>query len=186
MDLQETLRLHRLWVLGDPGGKRADLSCANLSCANLYRANLSCANLYSANLSGANLSCANLSSANLYRANLSGANLSGANLYCANLYRADLSGAKLSGAKLNWSAHAALSEILYVAAKNNIRRQMLAAFIGRKTEWCWVQFSKLKHPDRNWAIRTLAVCVRPNDGAPAIIRSVHNRMKKAKSRRKAA
>ena len=61
--LQEVLRLHGLWLAGDPAGERANLSRANLS---------------GANLSGANLSGANLSRANLSRANLSGANLSGA------------------------------------------------------------------------------------------------------------
>lgn len=47
-ELKEILELHRLWVIGDPKGVRADLSYANLSCANL-----SCANLRDADLSGA-------------------------------------------------------------------------------------------------------------------------------------
>jgi hypothetical protein len=81
--LQEVLRLHSLWLAGDPAGTRAnlsgaDLSGANLSGANLSGANLSGANLSGANLSGANLSRANLSGANLLRANLSWVNLSGA------------------------------------------------------------------------------------------------------------
>jgi uncharacterized protein YjbI with pentapeptide repeats len=64
-ELQEALRLHRLWLQDDPEGVRADLSGANLS---------------GADLSGAVLSKANLSGADLSWANLSGANLSGANL----------------------------------------------------------------------------------------------------------
>jgi hypothetical protein len=78
--LKNVLELHRLWVLSEPGGERADLSSANLS-----RAYLSGAYLSGANLSGANLSGANLSGADLSGANLSGANLSGANLSRANL-----------------------------------------------------------------------------------------------------
>ena len=55
-ELQERLRLHRLWLQGDKEGERANLYRANLSGADLSGANLSGANLYGANLSGANLS----------------------------------------------------------------------------------------------------------------------------------
>ena len=75
MDIQNILALHLLYLKGESGGHRA-----NLSGANLYRANLSGANLSGANLSGADLSGANLFGANLSRADLSRANLSGANL----------------------------------------------------------------------------------------------------------
>lgn len=57
-ELSEILSLHAKWLSDEPGGIRADLSCAylsgaNLSCAYLSRANLSCANLSCADLSGA-------------------------------------------------------------------------------------------------------------------------------------
>jgi hypothetical protein len=116
---KEILRLHALYLAGNPVGQRANLYRANLSGAdlyganlyraNLYRANLSGANLYGANLSGADLYGANLSGANLYGANLSGADLYGANLYGANLYGANLSGANLSGAKIDPLSAARLS-----------------------------------------------------------------------------
>ena len=123
-ELAEILNKHKMWLNGEAGGIRADLSLVNLSGANLYEAdlrgvdlslvNLSWAylrgadirgadlrgaNLNGANLSGANLheadlSLVNLSWANLSVANLSGANFSGANLYEADLYEADLHGAK--------------------------------------------------------------------------------------------
>jgi hypothetical protein len=80
MDIQEVLELHRKWVCGETGGKRA----------NLYGASLEGANLYGAYLKGASLEGANLYGANLYGANLKGASLEGANLY----------GAYLKGAKL--------------------------------------------------------------------------------------
>jgi hypothetical protein len=114
-ELQEALRLHRLWLEHDPEGVRANLSGASLCGASLYGANLREANLREANLSGAdlcganlrranlsevNLSEVNLRGANLSGANLSGANLSGANLSGANLREADLNGANLSGADL--------------------------------------------------------------------------------------
>jgi uncharacterized protein YjbI with pentapeptide repeats len=95
--LQEVLRLHKLWLQGNPGC-RANLSGANLRGANLRGANLSDANLSDANLRGANLRGANLRGANLSGANLSGANLRGADLRGADLRGADLRGADLRGA----------------------------------------------------------------------------------------
>jgi len=84
-NLTETLRVHALWLAGDPPGTRADLRGANLSDANLRGANLSDADLSGANLRGANLFDADLSGANLRGADLSGANLRGADLRGANL-----------------------------------------------------------------------------------------------------
>ena len=98
--LDEILRLHALWLKGQEGGKRANLSWANLNGANLNGADLSGADLSGANLRGANLRGANLSGANLSGANLRGANLSGANLSGADLRGANLSGADLSRAYL--------------------------------------------------------------------------------------
>ena len=114
MDLKKILEEHLLWLNGK-GGRRADLSGANLSDADLSNANLSgadlsganlcdadlrCADLIDANLSGADLSCANLFGTNLRCADLSNANLFGTNLRCADLIGADLSGADLSNANL--------------------------------------------------------------------------------------
>ena len=75
--LNSILNKHKMWLLNDPRGKRA----------NLYKANLRGADLRGANLIGANLR---------------GANLRGADLRGANLRGADLTGADLGGAKLDW------------------------------------------------------------------------------------
>ena len=40
--LKEILELHRMWLLSDPKGMRADLSSADLRCADLSYANLRC------------------------------------------------------------------------------------------------------------------------------------------------
>jgi hypothetical protein len=85
VNISQTLRLHTLWLAGDPAGVRANLIDANLSDANLNSANLSGANLSYANLRDANLSYANLSYAILSYADLRDADLSGANLRDANL-----------------------------------------------------------------------------------------------------
>jgi len=105
MYIQEILKNHKLWLIGE-GGHRADLSGANLSGADVSGANLSGANLYradvsGADLSGADVSDADLSRANLYRANLSGADLSRADVSDADLSRANLSGANLSDADVS-------------------------------------------------------------------------------------
>jgi hypothetical protein len=76
-ELNQILNKHKLWLRCE-GGKRANLSGANLRSADLSGANLSGANLRSADLSGANLRSASRIRANLSGANLSGANLSGA------------------------------------------------------------------------------------------------------------
>jgi len=62
-ELQEVLRLHRLWLDDEPEGVRADLRGADLRWANLHGANLRGANLIEANLRGANLIEANLQGA---------------------------------------------------------------------------------------------------------------------------
>ena len=108
--LNSILNKHKMWLLKDPEGERAnliraDLREANLREANLYKANLYKANLYKADLRGADLMGAELSGATLYKADLRGADLRGADLreaflYKANLYKADLRGANLRGADL--------------------------------------------------------------------------------------
>ena len=51
--IESILRLHRKWLMGDKGGKKADFSRANLCGANLDGASLDGASLYGANLDGA-------------------------------------------------------------------------------------------------------------------------------------
>ena len=104
--LKKILEKHKMWLNGEEGGERADLSGVNLREADLRVADLSGANLRGVDLSGAHLIGADLSEAdlicvNLYRANLNGANLSRANLSGANLRGVDLRSADLSGADLS-------------------------------------------------------------------------------------
>jgi hypothetical protein len=109
-ELNEILRLHKLWLEGKDGGakadlkgadlKGADLKGADLECADLKKAILADADLYEANLYRANLKWADLREANLSGANLKGADLKGAELECADLKGANLEGADLKGANL--------------------------------------------------------------------------------------
>ena len=132
-ELKNILDKHFKWLRGENGGKRANLSRADLSGANLSRANLSGANLSRANLSGANLFGANLSGANLFganlfRANLFGANLFGANLFRANLFEANLFEANLFGANLSGANYIEKAKNLFYP----IACPEIGAFVGWK------------------------------------------------------
>jgi len=111
-ELKRILADHALW-LGEDGGKRADLSYANLSGAKLREANLRWAHLIEADLRGAKLSYANLSEADLRGADLSKANLIEADLSGANLSYAHLSGTKLGGADLSYANLSGTTGIRY-------------------------------------------------------------------------
>ena len=74
-ELNEVLRLHKLWINHKAGGKRAYLAGANLTGADLRSANLRYADLIYADLTGADLA----------GADLAGADLAGANLYKTSL-----------------------------------------------------------------------------------------------------
>ena len=129
-EINEAVRLHGLWLVGNEKGVMADLSGADLSGANLSGANLSGADLSGANLSGANLSRANLSRANLSRANLSWADLSGA----------DLSGANLSGANgvkrcsVDWHGHGECGRKLTAVRIDKEDRYFCGCFVGTLEE----------------------------------------------------
>jgi hypothetical protein len=103
IELNEVIRLHRLWLDGDMNGVRADLSGADLSNANLTNANLRYADLHNANLRNADLSDADLRYADLHNANLRYADLHNANLRNADLSDADLRYADLSDANLRYA-----------------------------------------------------------------------------------
>ena len=95
-ELNKILSNHKLWLMDESNGIRA-----NLSGVDLEYANLDGADLRDANLSGADLRGADLRSANLWYADLRGADLRDASLGCADLGYADLGGANLGGADLS-------------------------------------------------------------------------------------
>lgn len=114
---------------------------------------------------------ANLRDANLSGADLRGADLRGANLGHADLWGTNLRGANLRDAILDWNSHTLLSEILRRSAGDSVERRMLSGLIAVSTDWCWDRFLSLEHPERAWAIAELAQWVRPDDGAPEVIRA---------------
>ena len=94
-ELNKILSNHKLWLMDESNGIRADLSGVDLEYADLDGADLR-----DANLSGADLRGADLRDANLWYADLRGADLRDASLGCADLGYADLGGANLGGADL--------------------------------------------------------------------------------------
>ena len=95
-ELNKILSNHKLWLMDESNGIRADLSGVDLEYANLDGTDLR-----DANLSGADLRGADLRSANLWYADLRGDDLRDASLGCADLGYADLGGANLGGADLS-------------------------------------------------------------------------------------
>jgi len=150
IDLTSVLEKHGKWLRNEKDGERADLRRANLS--------------------GADLSWADLCWADLLGANLLGANLRRADLSWADLRRVDLRWADLSRARLSWQSHALLSEILVRAAGDHVERRMLAGLVAVSVDWCWDRFLAIEHPQKQWAINELTKWVRPEDGAPQVIR----------------
>ena len=69
-ELNKILSNHKLWLMDEPNGIRADLKGANLSGANLWNADLRYADLSGADLRGADLRYAILEGANLSGADL--------------------------------------------------------------------------------------------------------------------
>ena len=135
--LNSILNKHKMWLLNDPKGERANLSGADLMGADLMGAYLAEANLMEANLMEANLIRANLREANLYKADLMEADLREAFLYKSNLYKANLSGANLSGADLRGAdlSGADLRGANHMGA-NLIRANLREADLGgAKLDW---------------------------------------------------
>ena len=75
MELQEVLRLHKMWISSECGGVRADLRGADLTGTNLRGADFRGADFRGASLTGADLRGPNLGGADLREADLRGANL---------------------------------------------------------------------------------------------------------------
>ena len=81
-ELNEIISNHKLWLMDESNGIRADLRHVDLKYANLYGDDLRYANLHGANLYGAYIEGANLGYANLRNANLGDANLRHTDLSC--------------------------------------------------------------------------------------------------------
>lgn len=156
-ELDNILKLHRMWLYGENGGQRANLSKADLSYtnlsdvilsgANLCFADLRFADLNGADLNNADLSYANLSDSSLNNTNLNNADLIGTNLRYADLSYANLNNANLSDAVLNYTdlRNAILSgaNLLYtltreISGYTVLAKQMDTTIKNRLTQY-WVE-----------------------------------------------
>ncbi len=158
--LQAILDDHKAW-LRDEDGKRAYLRGADLRGAYLRGADLRQADLRQADLRGAYLRGADLRQADLRRAYLRGAYLQGA----------DLQGADLQGATLSWQSHDLLAEILRRAAEGCPGRRMIAGLVLISQDWCWADFAKLEHSEKQWALKTLAKYIKPGEEIPELLQT---------------
>lgn len=136
VELEEILRLHKMWLAGVDGGERAvlrnaNLSGANLSGANLRRADLSEAAMDKAVMAEVDLTEADMSKANLGWANLRGAKMVRANLRGTNLSMTDLSRADLSGADLEYSCWPLWCGGLHVKTDRGIMAQLAYHFCSQ-------------------------------------------------------
>ena len=102
-ELKTILKKHMMWLNGENGGERADLSGSDLRWSDLSGSDLSGSDLSGSDLRGSVLSRSDLRGSDLSGSNLSGSDLSGSDLRWSNLRGSDLSGSDLSGSDLRWS-----------------------------------------------------------------------------------
>ena len=176
-EMEEIIKSHQHWLKNPNHGSRANLHNADLYYADLRNVNLSDADLRNVCLRNANLSYTDLRYADLRNSDLRNADLSYADLRNANLRYTDLRNANLSHIKISWNSHELLAELLWKAAGENVDRQMLSAFVGRKVTWCWDTFLNqfFDHPEKGWALTTLAGWIEEGDEAPAEIKAQANK-----------
>lgn len=163
----------------------ASLEGASLARVNLRRSNLRGADLASANLRNSDLRRANMRGVDLCRTDLRGAvmrgadldgadladtNLCGTDVRRVDLRRADLEDANLAGIIVDWSNRWLIAELLWRHSGENAAREQLAAWIIRKTDWCWPEWLASGHSELEWLLSTLATFVTPGDNAPTALR----------------
>ena len=138
-ELNEVLRLHKLWLRGDESGKRADLQDAELRGADLRDTDLQDADLQRADLRGADLRRANLQLADLQNADLQDADLQDADLQRADLrdtdlWDADLRDTDLRGADVDYSCWPLWCGSLGVQVDRRIAAQLAYHFCSLDCE----------------------------------------------------
>jgi len=149
MNINETLRLHKMWLEDKEDGIRADLSRANLICADLSGAGLICADFRGADLIGANLSHANLSGADLSYADLSDADLSHADLSDADLRCCIGNMIEVKSMQIDKWPVTYTSEVIQIGCQRhsidlwrNSDPRWIATLDKDATEW-WAKFGKI-------------------------------------------
>ena len=102
-ELKTILKKHMMWLNGENGGERADLSGSDLRWSDLSGSDLSGSDLSGSDLRGSVLSRSDLRGSDLSGSNLRWSDLSGSDLRWSNLRGSDLSGSDLSGSDLSGS-----------------------------------------------------------------------------------
>ena len=102
-ELKTILKKHMMWLNGENGGERADLSGSDLRWSDLSGSDLSGSDLSGSDLRGSVLSRSDLRGSDLSGSDLRWSDLSGSDLRWSNLRGSDLSGSDLSGSDLSGS-----------------------------------------------------------------------------------
>ena len=97
-EFNRILKLHELWINGDPHGKKADLRHTDLR-----KIDMRWVNMRGADMRGADMRWVNMRGADMREANMRGANMRRANMRGANMQGADMQGADMRGADMRWA-----------------------------------------------------------------------------------
>jgi hypothetical protein len=105
------------------------------------------------------------------------ANFEGCDLRRATFIDCALQGANFNRAKINWSCHALVAQIIENAAHERFRdfgdgpdadrralfieRLQVSGAIRTATGYCWSNFMRVEHPQKEWALGVLAAFVQP-------------------------
>ena len=104
-ELKTILKKHMMWLNGEDGGEKADLSGSDLRGSDLSGSDLRWSNLRGSDLRGSVLSRSDLRGSDLSGSDLRWSNLRGANMRWANMSRADMRWADMSGADMSGVQH---------------------------------------------------------------------------------
>ncbi len=155
--LAEHLRLHEMWLRGEYGGVRADLSDADLTRSDLTGADLSDADLTRSDLTGSDLTGADLTGSDLTGASLTGANLSGANLSCfGNMH--EVKTLQIERWQIGYTAD---------ALQIGCQRHPISKWRKWNTEAGRVWIAKMDDTAPEWAERLLPLILAIIDASPA-------------------
>lgn len=134
-ELEEILYKHRLWLIGESEGSRADLSNMDLRGVKFICPDLRCIDFCYSDLRGVDMSNCALDHANFTGANIRKANFSGANLHDAILIHADCEDADFSKAIL-YSANFMSSNLTHVNFTDSVLKRAIFSFANLNFAIC--------------------------------------------------
>ena len=133
-ELNEVLRLHKLWLRGDEPGKRADMQEVDMRHADLRGADLQDTDLRETDLRGADMRGADARDADMRDADMRDADMRGTDARGTNMQGADLRGADMRGADVDYSCWPLWCGSLGVQVDRRIAAQLAYHFCSLDCE----------------------------------------------------